>query len=385
MEVTILGGGVIGLSIAWELANRGKAVKVLERRTLGSGASSASAGILPAIANHEAIDPVDTLRARSHKLYPSWATKISETSDIDLGLLRSGGIYLARTVGETAALIATANQMRDWGIESKIINADELKCVCPELKEWIESPSKKTALWVPDDWQIRPRSLCEGLATACRRAGVTIEENVRGKLARLSDRFTFEWNSKFGVGSMPEHTESGTIILCCGAWSGLAGKDMGLELSVIPIRGQMLMYQLAQPLTTPIISEGHRYLVPRADGTLLVGSCEEEAGFDNQTTPESIKTLSDWGGQIIPSLKTIAPSSSWAGLRPASFDGRPMLGRVPSTKNLYVAFGHFRSGIHLAPVTAELIADLVEGRTPPLDCSPFSPGRGLASSHFRTV
>jgi glycine oxidase len=385
MEVTILGGGVIGLSIAWELANRGKTIKVLERNTLGSGASSAAAGILPAVANNQAIDPVDTLRARSHKLYPSWAAAISETSHIDLGLLRSGGIYLARTAGEIAALIATANQMQELGIEAKIINEDELKRVCPELKEWIESPGKKTALWAPDDWQVRPRSLCKGLAAACLKAGVTIEENVRGKLARHIDKVTFEWDSRLGVGSMTTHTETETIILCCGAWSGLAGKELGLELSVIPIRGQMLMYRLAQPLTIPIINEGHRYLVPRSDGTLLVGSCEEEAGFDNQTTPESIKVLSDWGGQIMPSLKAIAPYSSWAGLRPATVDGRPMLGRVPSTKNLYGAFGHFRSGLHLAPVTAELIADLVEGRTPPLDCSPFSPGRGLTSSQYETI
>jgi glycine oxidase len=147
---------------------------------------------------------------------------------------------------------------------------------------------------------------------------------------------------------------------------------------VIPIRGQILMYRLDKPPVTHVINEGHRYLVPREDGRVLIGSCEEEVGFEKGTTPEMLEPLRRWAEAILPTLVGRAPEKTWSGLRPATFDGFPMIGKVPDVKNLYVAAGHYRSGIHLAPATATVLSDMLTGVTPAVDATPFSVGRMIA-------
>jgi glycine oxidase len=146
----------------------------------------------------------------------------------------------------------------------------------------------------------------------------------------------------------------------------------------------MLLYRFSSPPFHHIINEGHRYLVPRDDGHVLVGSCEEEVGFQLGTTPQMVDTLARWAQGMLPQLRSMQPIRTWSGLRPATFDGYPIIGRVPQVENLFVAAGHYRSGIHLAPATAQLIADLVEHKPPVVDPAPFAVGR-MRGQHFESL
>jgi glycine oxidase len=151
-----------------------------------------------------------------------------------------------------------------------------------------------------------------------------------------------------------------------------------IELSngIMPIRGQMLLYQSELPLVTHIINEGNRYLVPREDGFLLAGSVEEEAGYLCETTDESLALIRQWAEATLPILREMPVVKSWAGLRPGSYDGFPYLGLAPGTHNLYIAAGHFRSGLHLSCGTAVLMADMMLGQPAKMDLTPFRVGRG---------
>jgi small subunit ribosomal protein S2 len=293
-------------------------------------------------------------------------------SGVDVGLRRCGGFYLASTAGEAASVAAAVAYWCELGISASIVSRDELKRRLPALAHWADSPRFRAAAWVDDEWQVRPAELVKALVSACRSAGVRIDEKVQGRLERHGDRADFCFERIGQPDPRPaertaDKSKPDAIVLCGGAWTGAAARDFGLEMSVVPIRGQMLRYRLAAPPFSCVVNEGHRYFVPREDGTLLIGSCEEEVGFEPGTTPEMLAMLRDWAVGMLPELADREPSDSWSGLRPAAFDGFPILGAIPEVSNLFVAYGHFRSGIHLAPATAERIADLIEGREPQLD------------------
>jgi len=169
---------------------------------------------------------------------------------------------------------------------------------------------------------------------------------------------------------------AGTVVLAAGAWSADLLKPLGLSLAVKPVKGQMILVQGAPDLVRAVVQGGDTYLVPRADGRLLVGSTLEDAGFDKSVTPAGVGGLAARGAAILPALGGLPLVGSWAGLRPGTPDRLPYLGRA-SMEGLIVATGHFRNGILLAPITAELVADLVAGRAPSIDLAPFDPQRPL--------
>ncbi len=379
MEIIVLGGGVIGLAVAWELASRGADVTLLDRGAIGQGTSWAAAGILPAAqSDHDRAagqrDPFDTLRAHSHELYPQWAQRIGEHSGIDVGFRRCGGIYLASTAGEAAALVAGLDYWRSDGIAAELLSPQELAQREPALAGWALSPRFRAAVRLEDERQVRPPDLLRGLAATAAAAGVRIREHVELRLERHGDQAVVQTSDQSVIqqtGRQP------TVVLCGGVWAGQAAADFGLGMSVVPIRGQMLLYRFDSPRFRNIINEGHRYLVPRDDGHVLVGSCEEEVGFHLGTTDEMLAILARWAGGVVPELQSLQPVRSWSGLRPATFDGFPIIGRVPEVENLFIAGGHYRSGIHLAPATAEVIADLIQHKPPAVDPAAFAVGRML--------
>ena len=387
MDVLVIGGGVIGLGVAWELAKRGAKVRLLERARIGEGTTLAAAGILPAARADTALDPLDRLRGLSHAAYPRWSDAIRDQTGIDVGLRRCGGYYLASTVGEAASLVANVNYWHELGLKVDRLSADQLAASVPAIARWAGSPQFKTAVYSEDECQVRPPDLLRGLAAVCRAAGVQIDESVCGELGRQGDRAVFRLGSgaqSDSVASNSQLINADAIVLCGGVWSGQAAEAFGLQMSMVPIRGQMLMYRFDEPLFPSVINEGHRYFVPRDDGHMLVGSGEEEVGFENGTTPECLAMLARWAEGLLPEIAEREPVKSWSGLRPATFDGFPIIGAVPDATNLYVAAGHFRSGVHLAPATAELIADLIEHKPTKVDAATFSVGRMLASRSERT-
>jgi glycine oxidase len=388
MDVLVIGGGVIGLGVAWELAKRGAQVRLLERGRIGEGTTWAAAGILPAARADTSLDPLDRLRGLSHEAYPQWADVILDQTGIDVGLRRCGGYYLASSAGEAASLVASVDYWQELGLSVERLTAERLAEQVPAIADWAKSPKFKTAVYSEAECQVRPPDLLRGLAAACRASGVRIDEAVGGELVRQRDRAAFRIDQSPDAGQAETHTQPLTadaIVLCGGVWSGQAAEDFGLKMSLVPIRGQMLLYRLPAPPFRSVVNEGHRYFVPRDDGHVLVGSGEEEVGFENGTTTECLAMLAGWAEGLLPKLAAIKPVKSWSGLRPATFDGFPLIGMVPDAANLFVATGHFRSGVHLAPATAELIADLVQHKPTKVDPSAFGVGRMLASRSERAL
>lgn len=372
MRVTIVGAGVIGLSVAWELSRRGMSVRVVERGEIGRESSWGAAGILPAACRDLATDPIEMFRGLSHSLYPQWADELFRLTGIDPGLRRCGGIYLASSIGEAASLMASREYQRELQIHVESLTREQLVNQEPALSDWANSSRFRAAMLSQDEWQIRPPDLIAALASACVANGVRLDEHVDAELVIQSGHAAVR---TAGANGRAEHNESEKVVVCGGAWTGLIASRLGLANCVIPIRGQMLMYRFEKPPLRHIVNEGHRYLVPREDGRVLVGSCEEESGFVKATTQEMLEPLREWAESVLPSIAELKPEKVWSALRPGTFDGFPLIGTVPCVSNLTIAAGHYRSGIHLAPATAVAVADQLQQIDNDIDLSAFNVGR----------
>ncbi len=369
-DCLIIGGGVIGLSIAYELAGRGLQVQVLDHSTVGRGASWAGAGILPPCPTQGAVDPLDQLRALSHPLHAKWAVDLKSLTGIDTGYKRCGGLYIARSAAESATLSAQQLLWSEHGIEAYLWAREDVSKHEPNLRCLLGEQNLKAVWHLPDECQLRnPRHL-QALAAACRLRGVEILENVAVQSVEpIGDEIV-------EVVARDRSFRASRACICSGAWSKLLLDDMDIPTGIMPIRGQMVLYNTDECLLNQVVNEGHRYLVARDDGRLLAGSCEEEVGFEVATTDSMIAQLRKWAESILPQLQNAKIEKTWAGLRPGTFDGMPYIGQVPNFKLLFVASGHYRAGLHLSCATAEVVADLIQGNQPAIDLSPFRVGRG---------
>ena len=254
------------------------------------------------------------------------------------------------------------------GIECEAVGRQQLPQREPALSEWATQATDAAAWWVPDEYQLRSPWYLRALQRACLLSGVKIEEGVHVTDVRDTDQTA-------GVLERDRWRMADSVVLCGGAWIGQIATSLRLERSIIPIRGQMLLLKTSSPLSKRVINVGQRYLVFREDGHILVGSCEEETGFELGTTDSTLEALKEFAASVIPSLATAERVGSWSGLRPMTFDGFPMIGRVPECKNVYVAGGHFRSGLHLSPGTASVVTDLILDRNPMLSLDAFRVGK----------
>lgn len=367
-QVTIVGGGVIGLATAWELAGRGLGVTVLERGAVGRGTSWGAAGILPAASRGRTTDAIDELRGLSHQMFPKWTTDLQAITGIDSEFNRCGGLFLAETAGEQASLVGMASYWEDLGIASESLSSKALIQREPALNGWADRFPDCSAWWVPDECQIRPPKYLQSLTVACQIAGVEICENA------MVDDVQFEAD-KPRVRVNGDWVSSDMLVLCGGVWTGQISSRLHLESSIVPVRGQMLLLKTDAPVVSSVVNVGHRYVVCRKDGYTLVGSCEEEKGFELGTSDAMLDSLREFANQLVPALKDAKQCDSWSGLRPMTFDGFPMIGRLPMSQNVYVAAGHFRSGLHLSPGTAIAVADLITGQPAQVSLDAFRVGK----------
>jgi glycine oxidase len=372
-DVLIIGGGVIGLSLAWDLAQHGQRVHLIEQGQPGREASWAGAGILPAAVRRTDRHPYEQLAGLASELHPRWAAELKAPTGIDNGYRRCGGLYLARTAGESAALAAWAQAQCDDGIEVERLTAEQLASIEPKLaigvKRQNSAPGTKSCLLLPGEAQLRnPRHL-QALTKACHLAGVTVTSRTAATHAVIAANEVAAIETSAG----PLHARQ--YCFAAGAWSGPLLARLGVQTGIVPIRGQMVLFRSQRPLLSRIVTEGSRYLVPRDDGRLLAGSTEEEAGFDKGTTAAAIQELTQFALELVPALAEAEVERTWAGLRPGSFDGLPYLGRLPGFDNAFVAAGHFRSGLFLSPATAVVMSQLLRGEQPEIDLGPFRVGR----------
>ncbi|GDY08010.1 D-amino-acid oxidase [Planctomycetia bacterium] len=353
-DIVLIGGGVIGLSIAFELVTRGASVRVLDQGPLGQESSWAGAGMItpgdPAGAN----SPDTRLRAESFVLWPDWAARLREESGIDTGFARCGGIEFSpdRSASEIAAVAA---KFQSEGVRAELIGARELRELEPNL-----NPELGDAVHLPDYCQVRNPRLLKALLAACTARGAELSPGspVIG-FERSGSRVT-------SIRTPAETISAGQFVVCSGAWSQSVLAQVGCTIPVVPVRGQIVLLEALPLPTRRILEVGSRYIVPRADGRLLIGSTEEHVGFEKRNTAEAVAELIHFGSELVPSLKAARFERCWSGLRPGSPNGRPYLGRVPNTDNLFVAAGHFRAGLMLSPITAVLLRQMLLRETPSL-------------------
>ncbi|MEX2175462.1 MAG: glycine oxidase ThiO [Pirellulaceae bacterium] len=371
-DVLIIGGGVIGLSLAWDLAQHGRSVRVIDRGQPGREASWAGAGILPpANLLRPALHPYDHLCGLSSRLHDEWAPRLQSLTGIDTGYRRCGGIYLARTAGEAAALAAWAAEQQSLGIAVERLERADLTRIEPGLRLSVEkSPVfRGPCFLLPDEAQLRNPRHVRALVAAGEKLGVTIAPNVTAIDA------TIEAGQIAAITTDAGPLRARQVCFTAGAWTGQLLVRLGIAAGILPIRGQMVMFRCARKAIAHILNEGSRYIVPRDDGRVLAGATEEEVGFDKRTTEQAITELTAWARLLVPALAAAPVEQSWAGLRPGSFDGFPYLGPLPGLANAFVAAGHFRSGIYLSPATAVVMSQLMRGEPPEVDLAPFRVGR----------
>jgi glycine oxidase len=363
-NVTIIGGGVIGLSIAYVLAKAGLRPTVLDRREPGREASWAGAGLIPPVSERRSTHPMLALRGLSTQLYSEWAASLQEETGIDIGYRRSGGVDVAWTEAEEQILSTTAGRWRVEGIAYERLAPRDYSRVEPAL-----NPELRVAYFLPDRAQVRNPWLLRALMAAITGHGGRIEpfqpvekfDVERGRITAL-------------------HTPAGKqtcdiVIMAAGSWSGPLLNTIGVKVPTPPLKGQIVLLRGERPLLRRIVEHGKNYLVPRDDGRVLVGATEENAGYDTETTPGTTADLVAMAHRLCPTLAEARVEKTWAGLRPGSVDTRPYIGRAVGFENLIVATGHKRAGLQLAPATAELVGDLVLGRAPQIDLEAFRPGR----------
>ncbi len=358
-DCVIIGGGVIGLSTAYELARRGRRVRVLDRNLPGEESSWAGAGILAPGARVSDAPPLARLAGLSQQLHPQWAQQLRDETGLDNGYRPCGGWYLARTTADEEALRAAYEQWRRWGLEPRWLDAAQLREQEPTL-----APAHAAVL-LSEEGQVRnPRHL-KALLAACRARGVQITSGVS------ADDFIVEGSRVTGVRTIEGVISAEQFCITAGAWSRAVGERLGLSLGVRPIRGQMVLLNSDAPHPMRVVNDGHRYLVPRDDGRLLVGSTEEHVGFEKRTTAGAVAGLIDFAVGLVPVLAEARVERCWAGLRPGSLDGLPYLGQVPQLDNAFVAAGHHRQGLQLSCATAVVMAQLMSGEPTVIDLTPF--------------
>lgn len=353
-DVAIIGGGLVGLLTARELALSGAAVTVLDRGQPGRESSWAGGGILSPLYPWHYPDPVSELARWSQEIYPHLCDTLSGTG-VDPQWTRSGMLLLD---GDAAAGEAWAGR---YGSRLEVLTAREAAGVEPALRGRFEDGACR----LPDVAQVRNPRLLEALRRDLAARGVRLHGH------RPVTRLRREGGRVTGVETDAGPVEAGSVVLAAGAWSAGLAAGLPVPLPVRPVRGQMLLFRAPPGMLGHIVLDGGRYLIPRRDGRILAGSTMEEVGFDTGTTSPARTAIMRFARQRLPELAHCPIEWQWAGLRPGSPAGVPFIGPYPGIAGLFLNAGHFRNGVVMGPASARLLADLVAGRPPILDPEPY--------------
>lgn len=364
-DLVVVGGGVVGCTVAYELAKAGLAVTLVERGTPGCEASSAGAGMLAPQAESSAPSPLLTLALASKALYADLALELRERTGLDIEYETGGNLHCFLDEGDEAVGRGACAWQREAGLKAELLGRGEALALEPDL-----SPEVRGALFLPEDhWVNNPR-LVTALANAAALERVNFQTGEVTAILRSGDRVA-------GVRVGDETIRAAGVVLAAGAWSGQLAATAGVTLPVQPVRGQLVCLEAIPRRHHHLLQIKDHYLVPRASGEILVGASVEWVGFAKQVTAEQIRAFLDAAIRLVPALGRVPIKATWAGFRPWAPDERPIIGPWPGLEGLVVATGHFRNGILLAPITARLVRELVVDGKPSLDLTPFLPDRFL--------
>ncbi len=364
-DVAIVGGGIIGCAIAYQLAKAGAAVTIIERGALAREASWASAGLIsppkPGLPGGMARA---RLEARSFALYPALLAELAEATDVDMAHVTSGRLSVALSEAEETSLRETLVWQRDLGFDVAWLAGDATRRMAPAL-----APTIRGAVWCAAASGVRAAALTLALARAAEARGATIREGTP------VEGFLREGSGVVGVRTPGGAIRAGATVIAAGAWTAAVGELLDLELPTRPVRGQMLALADAAPSLRHAIAGAGGFLIPRADGTIAVAATVDEAGFDTRITPDGLTWLATLIRTLAPGYAGARVVETWAGLRPATADDLPLMGRAPGLDGLWVAAGHMRDGILWALVVGEVMAAAILGGEPDPALALFDPGR----------
>ena len=364
LHVAVIGGGIIGCATALALAKRGCRVTLLERGTPGGEASSAAAGLLAPLGASPDPSPFNRLAIESWRLYPAAVAELRELTGVDVEHMTAGTLYPVAGPAELAAARARLAWplAREFGVE--VIEGSELQALEPALAKDVTA-----ARLVPGDQWVNNQRLVTAYALAAGARGVALRTGAR------VDRILLEGARARGVVVDGEPLATDAVLLAAGAWSAALAADVGVPLPVGPVRGQMLAVSNVPTLLRHAVHGEEIYLVPRPSGELLIGATVERVGFERAVTPEGLAVLIEQAVALVPEIGRRAVTRSWCGFRPAAPDGMPVLGPVPDVAGLFVATGHFRNGILLAPASAAVMARCIVDGDVPESIRTFLPNR----------
>jgi glycine oxidase len=367
-EVVVVGGGAIGLAIAWRAAQAGMRVVLLERGRLASGASHVAAGMLaPSGEADPGERPLLALGLVSAQRWPQFAEELARAGGIDPGHRRCGTLRVAGDRDEAEALEREAAVRHELGIACTLLRGGDAREREPAL-----APSIRMALELPDDHAVDPRRVCAALAAAARAAGALLREGA--EVARVLSDDGRVTGVELDDGSL---LAAERVVVAAGCWSG--GEALlpdGAGVPVRPVKGQIL--RLRDPsgpgLLSSVIRRESIYLVPRGDGRYVLGGTTEEQGFDTSVTAGAVWELIRDAAEVVPGVLELELEQAQAGLRPGTPDNAPLLG-AGALDGLVWATGHHRNGILLCPITAEIVVAALRGASVADVAAPFLPGR----------
>lgn len=347
-DVIVVGGGVIGCAIAWRLAKSGLKVTLFDRRRVGCEASRAAAGMLSSQGEAQAPGPFFDLCLRSRSMYRSFAQELTEASGIDVEYKDEGTLFVMLAGEDEEEKPKWAAWQLEAGLLLEHIAVSELQQIEPAVTK-----TAPGAIFLPDEHQVENRRLMDALEVAMKRAGVELIEGTE------VTALTTEEGKVTGVVSSAQRFEAGAVVVAAGSWSSELLEPLGMNVKVIPARGQMVAVRGGTCPISRVIHSSKVYVVPRRDGRILIGATVEYAGFRKAVTAEGISRLLAAAIEVLPELKEFEIVECWSGLRPDTMDHLPIIG-ASGIENLWLATGHFRNGILLAPITADKIAMSVE-------------------------
>jgi len=354
--VVVIGGGVIGLLTARELVLAGRDVVVLEQSKIGQESSWAGGGILSPLYPWRYPQSVNCIAEFGQTAYPDLLAELKHVGDFQWE--KTGMLVLDHTEIEEAQAWAAKKRGR------------KLETIDKSRAESIQSGLHGVgglAIWMPEIAHVRNPRLLKVLAPYLKDKGVAFRENITVKKVTRAVR----------GGGLVLDTTAGEIraetgVVCAGAWSGDLLKSTGIRLPIAPVKGQMLAFEPAPGLVKPMIMRNGRYLIPRRDGRILIGSTLEYLGYDKASTEVAKRELRQSAIDMLPALAKLKVEHHWAGLRPGTPDGVPYIGEHPDCPGLYVNAGQFRNGLVMAPGSARLAADLILKRPPTFNPAPYS-------------
>lgn len=365
-DIAIIGGGVAGLGVGWKLVERGFEVSVFERDTVGSGASGAAAGMLAPTAE-VTFEEEELLRLgqKSLAMYPDFVDQIAKYTGSDVGYRREGTLMVALDRDDAERMARVKSYHEELGLEVEPLDADQARSYEPGL-----APGVRSALYIASDHQVDAALLVSALGSTFEIAGGTLYEETSIERIEMGERV------EAVVTADGERIACDKVVVAAGAWTPhIEGLDHPWVPKIRPVRGQMIALDLGEPpACSHVIRAPDAYLVPKSNGSLVIGATSEEMGFDANLTAGGLFELLRGAWETLPAIYDLNVLDTWVGFRPVTLDNAPAIGPSP-VEGLWFATGHGRNGILLAPVTAVELAEAIATGEPSEVLEDFAPGR----------